>query len=311
MSTIRVPKRRNPFAQIDRRALEDEGLSWKAKGLLAYLLSRPDDWQVYVEQLKTVGPDGRDATRSGLSELEAAGYVDKRQRHNDETGHFEGYEYLVYEHPSQRPDGDDSTVNGFSEDGSTVDGFSENGFSENGLSEIGKPTTTNKDSTNKDNTNKENTAHEDHRAPAREPEGVEEVDPSAFLGEDDAIYAPDVEGLAAEFGGPINLPELMRRCWGGYRSGQLPTKTLDALCQREQKKHGPAEGWVRFVAGAVITRENADQPNAKYLSKVLQNLGSDSHEQRRPGSDSAHSKQNPGAAFERISRVIDAAADRD
>jgi hypothetical protein len=302
MSTIRVPKRRNPFAQIDRRALEDEGLSWKAKGLLAYLLSRPDDWQVYVEQLKTVGPDGRDATRSGLSELEDAGYVDKKQRHNDDTGHFEGYEYLVYEHPSQRPDpadgGDDAAVNGFSEDGSTVDGFSENGFSENGLSEIGKPTTTNKDSTNKEDTNKENTAHEDHRAPAREPEGVEQVEPSAFLDEDDAIYAPDVEDLAQEYSGPINLPELMRRCWGGYRSGQLPTKTLDALCQREQQQHGPAEGWVRFVAGAVITRENADQPNAKYLSKVLQNLDTDRHDNRdRSDSRSSDKQRRHGGAF--------------
>lgn len=40
MSIVRINKRDNPYVQIDHRVLEDTRLSWKAKGLLAYLLSK-------------------------------------------------------------------------------------------------------------------------------------------------------------------------------------------------------------------------------------------------------------------------------
>ena len=44
---IRAP-RRHRFVTIDQSAVEDSRLSWAARGLLGYLLSRPDDWKVLV-----------------------------------------------------------------------------------------------------------------------------------------------------------------------------------------------------------------------------------------------------------------------
>ena len=99
MSIVRKKHRNKPYVILDKRGLEDEGLSWKAKGILAYLISKPDDWQVYLKQLSTASTDGIDATRSGMKELVDAGYV-RRQESKKENGKFAGHEYVVYEHPS-------------------------------------------------------------------------------------------------------------------------------------------------------------------------------------------------------------------
>ena len=42
-NTIIRAQRRHRFVIVDQRAVEDSRLSWAARGLLAYLLSRPDD----------------------------------------------------------------------------------------------------------------------------------------------------------------------------------------------------------------------------------------------------------------------------
>ena len=44
-NTIVRAARRHRFVIIDQRAIEDTRLSWAARGLLGYLLSRPDDWR--------------------------------------------------------------------------------------------------------------------------------------------------------------------------------------------------------------------------------------------------------------------------
>jgi hypothetical protein len=76
------------YAQIDNRALQDERLSWKATGLLAYLLSLPDDWKIKSADLVKRKTEGRDAVRSAMRELEAAGYM-RREVGNGEGGRLE------------------------------------------------------------------------------------------------------------------------------------------------------------------------------------------------------------------------------
>lgn len=95
---IRTNKRENPYVMIDKYGLNDVRLSWKAKGLLAYLLSKPDDWQIYERDLIKRSTDGRDAVRTGLRELEANGYL-SRQQLRGEDGSFRAMEYVVYERP--------------------------------------------------------------------------------------------------------------------------------------------------------------------------------------------------------------------
>ena len=95
---IRVAHRRDPYVVIDRRALEDARLSWAARGLLGYLLAKPDDWTLRISDLRKRGDLGRDALYKQLKLLERVGYV-KRTLTRDPKGHVTGVEYLVFEVP--------------------------------------------------------------------------------------------------------------------------------------------------------------------------------------------------------------------
>lgn len=66
---------------IQNAALEDERLSYKARGLLAYLLSRPPGWTTSADRLAKDSPkEGRDAVLSGLKELEVIGYLHRETK---------------------------------------------------------------------------------------------------------------------------------------------------------------------------------------------------------------------------------------
>lgn len=106
--------RENPFVQIDKTGLEDPNLSWAAKGLWTYLMSRPDNWNVSVSHLSKIyeGKGGGErAIYSLLNELIDEGYCE-RHRIKDEKGQFAKTEYIILElknkvpHSSQRDVGD-------------------------------------------------------------------------------------------------------------------------------------------------------------------------------------------------------------
>ncbi len=100
---IRAP-RRHRFVILDQQAVEDTRLSWAARGLLAYLLSRPDDWRVLINDLRKRGDLGRDGIYKLLRELRDTGYV-RFQRSRDEQGRIRGGTYRVQEIPiSPHPD---------------------------------------------------------------------------------------------------------------------------------------------------------------------------------------------------------------
>ena len=97
MSVIKRKKRNTPFVQIDKRPLQNKKLSWKAKGILAYILSLPDNWQLYLNELKEHATDGRDSTSSGFKELIEAGYIVKSRIRK--AGQFKGFDYTVSDSP--------------------------------------------------------------------------------------------------------------------------------------------------------------------------------------------------------------------
>jgi hypothetical protein len=88
---------RNParlrFLTVSKIPLEDKRLSWKAKGLLLYLLSKPDNWNANSIQLEGESKDGRESVLSGLKELRENGYI---ELHTPKTG---GKEYHISEEP--------------------------------------------------------------------------------------------------------------------------------------------------------------------------------------------------------------------
>jgi len=98
-SIIRKAKSRiNPYAQILRAAVQDENLTLKARGLLAYLLSLPDNWEIHFKELAAhFKKDGSTSIRTALNELKAMGYVNGQTIR--EGTKIVGYEYLVFEEP--------------------------------------------------------------------------------------------------------------------------------------------------------------------------------------------------------------------
>lgn len=88
----------NPFVMIDRRPIENSTLSWKAKGILAYLLSRPDNWTVQIGDLVKRSTDKAFAIRGAINELIKAGHIYRREE-RDEKGRFIRYLLEVYEIP--------------------------------------------------------------------------------------------------------------------------------------------------------------------------------------------------------------------
>lgn len=98
MSVIKV-KIQKDFTVLYNGVLENPNLSFKAKGLWAYCMSRPDNWQFHVNHLATVSKDGVDAIYSALKELEQAGLVQKQQ--SNEGGKFGPVDYIIYPYPEE------------------------------------------------------------------------------------------------------------------------------------------------------------------------------------------------------------------
>lgn len=95
---IRVEKRER-YVVLDKYFLEEDNrISWKATAILAYLLAKPNGWEVRVKDLINRKTDGRDSVRAGLRELIQAGYLERRPN-RDETGKFHGYIYVIHEKP--------------------------------------------------------------------------------------------------------------------------------------------------------------------------------------------------------------------
>lgn len=98
MGIMRVAKNNN-YTVMNRTALNDIRLSWKAKGIIAYMLSMPDDWVFYMDELMTHATDGKDSFRSGFRELKDNGYVERRAIKDENTKRIIEWETVVHEIP--------------------------------------------------------------------------------------------------------------------------------------------------------------------------------------------------------------------
>lgn len=98
MSDIfRMIKNKN-YTVMSNHHLQNSNLSLKAMGLMSKVLSLPDDWKYSVKGLAAYCKDGYESVRTGLSELEAEGYLVRRQIRND-RGQILCTEYIFRESP--------------------------------------------------------------------------------------------------------------------------------------------------------------------------------------------------------------------
>ncbi len=96
-----IKRRRNAsFTTLGNDPIDDERLSPDALGVLTYLLSKPDDWEVRPSQLRRrFSRVGRDKMQRILGELIDAGYMLRRKARNPLTGAFERDKFLVFDEP--------------------------------------------------------------------------------------------------------------------------------------------------------------------------------------------------------------------
>ncbi|RUT48611.1 hypothetical protein EJP82_01330 [Paenibacillus anaericanus] len=105
MATHRVNKSGKhapPFTRILNDSLHDKRLSFKARGLLSYMLSKPDSFHFYLDELVKHTTEKKDSIRTGMKELEQLGYVHRYPVKND-RGKIMSWELDIYESPSLRP----------------------------------------------------------------------------------------------------------------------------------------------------------------------------------------------------------------
>lgn len=82
-------------AQDGRR--DSLGLTFGARGLMAYLLSKPDNWKIVLSDIQAEGGIGRDKAMALLKELRDGGYLVTEMIHDKETGKILGKIDRVHE----------------------------------------------------------------------------------------------------------------------------------------------------------------------------------------------------------------------
>lgn len=111
------------FTAVPNQIVNDARLSFKARGILLYLISKPDSWEFSEERISLRSTDGKASIKSGLKEIEKFGYLERKKIKSD-NGKFIGIEYTV-----TLPDVRDENLtivrksdDGKTNDGKTVDG---------------------------------------------------------------------------------------------------------------------------------------------------------------------------------------------
>ena len=108
MSIIRSPRAESNFSVISNSVIRDTRLSYRARGVLLEILSRPDNWRVSADSLARSGSEGRHAVLTALKELREVGYM-RTERLRKDNGQFETVS-IVYDTPHyestgvQKPD---------------------------------------------------------------------------------------------------------------------------------------------------------------------------------------------------------------
>ena len=76
---MKLSRENIPFTMVANEVLVRDSISLKAKGMFAYLFSKPDDWDFSAERIASEMKEERKAIQSVLRELEESGLL-KRER---------------------------------------------------------------------------------------------------------------------------------------------------------------------------------------------------------------------------------------
>lgn len=98
---VLVKKKKHSYTVISNAVIKDERLSWKARGIFAYLMSLPEDWNFHQSEIAKHSKDGKDSLRTGMNELQEFGYL-KVSRERNKNGHFGDAIWILDDTPSPK-----------------------------------------------------------------------------------------------------------------------------------------------------------------------------------------------------------------
>ena len=93
---MKLTKETIPFGMVPNALLNDSLLSFKAKGLFAFIQSKPDGWFFSVERIAGQSKEAKTSVSEGLKELEKFGYLVREKR---QTGKGFVTDYKLYLKP--------------------------------------------------------------------------------------------------------------------------------------------------------------------------------------------------------------------
>lgn len=115
---FKIEKTKN-YTVMSNYHLQDKNLSYKAKGLLSFMLSLPEDWDYSLAGLVSVSKENIKAIRTILNELKDNGYLAIEQDRG-EKGYYK-YNYIIYEQPIiiEKDKDNPDTQKGYAVEGNT------------------------------------------------------------------------------------------------------------------------------------------------------------------------------------------------
>ncbi|MCT7642634.1 helix-turn-helix domain-containing protein [Aliarcobacter butzleri] len=94
MKNLNNIKKKTKFTQISNVCLHDKRLNLDVRGLMSILMSYPNDWQFYNQNISKIANIGVDKLNKLYKQLEMYGYL-KRIKRRDKKGKFRGYEFKL------------------------------------------------------------------------------------------------------------------------------------------------------------------------------------------------------------------------
>lgn len=90
------------FTILDNKILRRKDMSARSKGVFAHILSLPDNWVVYKNELFRHHQEGYDALNTAFNELKELGYINHYSV-RDKQGRIKRWDCDIYEDPNDNP----------------------------------------------------------------------------------------------------------------------------------------------------------------------------------------------------------------
>lgn len=84
---VKRERTKNPYSLIPNELVQNDDMTWAARGLMSYILSMPDDWVFYKTEVMKHGDKKRDGFNKIWMELQRFGYITK-ENIRDGKGRF-------------------------------------------------------------------------------------------------------------------------------------------------------------------------------------------------------------------------------